>query len=412
VGEVVGGGGAKALDAVRERFMGLRDEGIKILRRAAKGAAAMAFHYTGAEDLLASVQRRAVGGRRVLILSYHRVVGNFDVEATRSLPTLNIAQDTFRKHLETLAEDYDIVTLDRAVEVLEGKARSRRDVAVVTFDDGYRDVYDHAFPVMRDMKVPGIVYVPSAFTGTNRRIAHDRLWSALVRMKDRRLGPVSVGVGGRFESMLLDAYEGAPTPNKVLENLISNNPTAVLYDLSASLEDRLGLSESDGPKGQLPMSWEMLREMGAVGVETGAHTADHTVLTNQPLDEARREIAQCRAVLEKGVGRPVRHFAYCNGWYSAGVAQALKSEGFVTAVTTEDLPNLPGVDPYALKRKVLWENSSAGILGAYSKAVTACTLNDTLGTLALTRPVLGARPTYFGRSGGQSQQNAATAAHG
>src|SRR5256885_711288 len=165
---------------------------------------------------------------------------------------------------------------------------------------------------MRDMKVPGIVYVPSAFTGTNRRIAHDRLWSALVRMKDRRLGPVSVGVPGRFESMLIDAWEGAETPNKVLENLISNNPTPVLYDLAAVLEDRLGLSENDGPAGQLPMSWE---------------------------------------------------------------------------------------------------TSPAAILGVYSKAVTACTLNDTLGTLALTRPVLGARPTYFGTSSDRAQKSA-TAAHG
>ena len=41
--------------------------------------------------------------------------------------------------------------------------------------------------------------------------------------------------------------------------------------------------------------------------------------------------------LEKGTGRPVRHFAYCNGWYSAGVAQALRAEGFVSAVTTEDI---------------------------------------------------------------------------
>jgi len=38
-------------------------------------------------------------------------------------------------------------------------------------------------------------------------------------------------------------------------------------------------------------------------------------------------------------------------------------------------------------------------------------MNDTLGTLALTRPVLGARPTYFGSSSGRSQQSA-TAAHG
>src|SRR5256885_6388550 len=391
--------------------MDLKGEAMRIVRRAAKGAGAMAFPYTGAEELLASVQRRAVGGRRVLILSYHRLVGNFDLEATRSLPTLNIAQETFKKHLEPLAEDYEAVTLDRALEVLEGKARPARDVAVITFDDGYRDVYDHAFPVMREMRLPGIVYVPSAFTGTNRRIAHDRLWSALSRMKDRRLGPVSVGAPGRFESMLIDAWEGAETPNKVLENLISNNPTPVLYDLAAALEDRLGLSEKEAPMGQLPMSWEMLRELQAHGIEIGAHTAEHTVLTNQPLDEARRELAQCKAVLEKGVGRPVRHFASCNGWDSAGVAQALKAAGFVSAATTEDLPNLPGVDPFALKRKVLWENSSAGILGVYSKAVTACTLNDTLGTLALTRPVLGARPTYFGTSSDRAQKSA-TAAHG
>jgi peptidoglycan/xylan/chitin deacetylase (PgdA/CDA1 family) len=404
------GGGAKAR-WTWGLVMDLKGEAMRILRRAAKGAAAMAFHYTGAEDLLAQIQRRAVGGRRVLILSYHRVVGDFALEATRSMPTLNIAQKTFKKQLETLAEDYDVVPLDRALEVLEGKARAARDVAVITFDDGYRDVYEHAFPVMREMKVPGIVYVPSAFTGTNRRIAHDRLWSALVRMKDRNLGPVSVGVSGQFESMLIDAWEGTDTPNKVLENVISNNPSPVLYELAAALEDRLGLSGNDAPAGQLPMSWEMLREMASHGIETGAHTADHTVLTNQPLDEARREIAQCKAALEKGVGRPVRHFAYCNGWYSAGVAQALKAEGFVSAATTEDLPNLPGVDPFALKRKVLWENSSAGILGVYSKAVTACAMNDTLGSLALTRPVLGARPTYFGNSSGRSRKSA-TAAHG
>src|SRR3954468_23275065 len=113
--------------------MGMKGETVRMVRRAAKGAAAMAFHYTGAGDLLATVQRRAVGGRRVLILSYHRVVGNFEIEAARSLPTLNISQETFRKHLETLAGDYEIVTLDRALEVLEEKAPASRDVAVITF---------------------------------------------------------------------------------------------------------------------------------------------------------------------------------------------------------------------------------------------------------------------------------------
>ena len=92
----------------------------------------------------------------------------------------------------------------------------------------------------------------------------------------------------------------------------------------------------------------------------------------------------------------MRHFAYCNGWYSAGVAQALRAEGFVSAVTTEDMPNRPGVDPYALKRKVLWEMSSTGLFGGWSKALAACQFNHVFGMLALTKPVLGARPTRFG----------------
>jgi hypothetical protein len=86
----------------------------------------------------------------------------------------------------------------------------------------------------------------------------------------------------------------------------------------------------------------------------------------------------------------------CNGWYSPGLAQGLQKLGFKSAVTTEDLPNLPGVDPFALKRKVLWENSSSGTFGTYSRALTACQIDDVFGVLSLQTPVLGARPTKFG----------------
>ena len=156
------------------------------------------------------------------------------------------------------------------------------------------------------------------------------------------------------------------------------------------------------------MTWEMLREMDAAGVITGAHTADHQVLTNQRLDDARREIAQCKQVLEKNLRKPVKHFAYCNGFYSAGVAQALEAEGFISAVTTEDMPNVPGVDPYALKRKVLWEGSTAGILGSYSPALAACQFDDSFGLFALQKPVAGARPTNFETIG----QQKSTSLHG
>src|SRR3954469_8996027 len=123
----------------------LKDRAIQVARRVGKGAAALALHYSRARELLSAVQRRAVGGRRVLILSYHRVVGDFAEEAKRSLYTLNIEQATFRRHLEVLQESHDIVSLDDALSVLDGTRQSARDVATITFVDGYRDVYTHAF---------------------------------------------------------------------------------------------------------------------------------------------------------------------------------------------------------------------------------------------------------------------------
>ena len=66
----------------------------------------------------------------------------------------------------------------------------------------------HAFPVMRELRVPAVVYVPSAFMGTNRRLGHDRLYAALQRMEDRGLSAISVGVGGQGEKFLLEALDG------------------------------------------------------------------------------------------------------------------------------------------------------------------------------------------------------------
>ncbi len=387
----------------------LKTRAMQVARRAVKGAAALALHFSGARELLSSVQRRAVGGRRVLILSYHRVVKDFDAEKDRSLAQLNVSQATFRRHLEAVQESYDVVSIDDALSVLSGSRAAARDVAVITFDDGYRDVYTYAFPVLRDLRMPAVVYVPSAFVGTGKRLGHDRLYAALQRMNERGIGAVEVGVGGVGERWLGDALDGGANPLVALERLIARYPTQGLLDLADALEQRLGLDRERVHEGQLAMTWEMLREMDAAGVITGAHTAHHTVLTNARLAEARAEIALCKAQLEKGLKKPVRHFAYCNGYYSAGVAQALRAEGFVSAVTTEDMPNVPGSDPFALKRKVLWEGSSAGFFGSHSKAVIACQLNDTFGMLALQRAVIGARPTNFER---EERAGHSASAHG
>jgi peptidoglycan/xylan/chitin deacetylase (PgdA/CDA1 family) len=93
-------------------------------------------HYTGADALVADETNR--------ILRYHSVGGGFYD---------NISPEYFREQLAYLTDAYDVVDLP---DVLD---RSDEKRVALTFDDGYRDFYDHVLPALREYEVPATVFV-------------------------------------------------------------------------------------------------------------------------------------------------------------------------------------------------------------------------------------------------------------
>jgi peptidoglycan/xylan/chitin deacetylase (PgdA/CDA1 family) len=115
------------------------------------------------------------------------------------------------------------------------------------------------------------------------------------------------------------------------------------------------------------------------------------VLTLEDAATVEHEIGESKRRLEEELGKPVVDFAYCNGWYSDQIIATLRKLGFRSAVTTEDLPNRIGDTPFALKRKVLWENFSLGLGGDYSASLTGCHVDDVFGVLGVNNVVRGKR---------------------
>ena len=351
-------------------------------RTAAKAVAANALHYSGLQGLLARAARVAVGGRRVLILSYHRIVEDFENERRRAIPGLLLSRATFVRQLDELHRaGFDVVTLGTAMRVISGELEPRRDTAVLSFDDGYRDVHDHAFPVLERRGLPATVYLASGFVGSHARFPHDRLHH-LLKLTMGRSGRPGRNV---LAADLLDARAAL-----VVEQLISRRPANALQELIARIERSLGASAELLPSSGEVLTWEMVRRMAAAGLEFGAHTVNHVVLTHESDESIDREIAASKAEIEQRVGRAVRDFAYPNGYYDRRVVAALVRHGFRSAVTTEDYPNRAGGDPFRLKRKTLWEDFSRGPFG-YSSNLTSCHLDDVFGLLSLTHPVVGER---------------------
>ncbi len=366
--------------------------GKNFLRRVAKDAAANLVHHSGLRKAVAAVRRFQSGGRRILIVSYHRVVGDFTGELQRSIPGLLISQETFRRHLlDAKAAGYQFASVGEAVDVMTGAKKATSDLCVVTFDDGYRDVYRYAFPVLKELKVPAIVYLPTAMIGTDKRFNHDRLFHLILTARERKFSPDYAAMPEAAATLLRPIFGGAKTASAALDDFIEDHSTDVLTEVIDALEKQLGHGLPLLPEQGDIMSWDEVREMSAAGIEFGAHTLRHAVLTLESAEVVDKEISESKARIEQELGKKVEHFAYCNGWYSDEVIAALKRHGFKSAVTTEDYPNVIGGDPFTLKRKVLWENFSIGMTGGYSPCLTACQLDDVFGLLGVNNPVPGKR---------------------
>ncbi len=360
-----------------------------IVRRAVKVTVARALGAAGANRAVSAVRRREAGGARVIVLSYHRVAADFERSAAEGLASMVVSAGTLRRQLEQVARTHDVVSMSDAARVLsEPRGTARPDVATITFDDGYADNHAVALPVLRALRMPATVYVATGFTGTRRRMLHDRIYAALSTLDRRGQPPSRIVLDGPAHALYGACARSGPA--STLDRLISRVPHDGLVVVTEALEARAGIREEDLPAGTRLLDWEELRALDAAGVEVGGHSVRHAVLANLPLAEARREIAGCRDQIAERLGKRPRHFAYPNGYHSPAVRRAVAGAGFETAVTTEDRENLRGADLLALRRKVLWENSTLGPTG-YSPALAACTFDGVFQALGLARAVHGER---------------------
>jgi peptidoglycan/xylan/chitin deacetylase (PgdA/CDA1 family) len=219
----------------------------------------------------------------------------------------------------------DIVSLDEMHQRLtEG---SKRRFVCVTFDDGYRDNLQFAYPILKKYEIPFGLYIPTSFP--------DRLgelwWLALEAVidgKDQRFDCRTVDEKRELYASVYAWLRRLKTEEEVRQ---------VIRDLSRRYQvDIAAFCE------QLCMTWDELARLASDPLVTiGAHTVNHVMLKKVPEKSVRTEMEMSRSVIEASLGVRPQHFAYPVGDpTSAGPRefQIAKELGFKTAVTTR-----PGV---------------------------------------------------------------------
>jgi peptidoglycan/xylan/chitin deacetylase (PgdA/CDA1 family) len=230
----------------------------------------------------------------------------------------------------------DLVSLDEMHRRLSEGDFARRFVCL-TFDDGYRDTMQWAYPILKEAGVPFAVYVPTSFPD---RLGE--LWWLALEAVIARNDHIGLQVGGRNQTFDCATVAAKRSLYDELYWWLRALPTeaamrAVINDLAACYHvDIAAFCE------ELCMSWPELADLAADPLVTiGAHTVSHSMLAKLPPDAVRSEMDLSRSIIEAALGKQPEHLSYPVGdSTSAGPREfAIAAElGFKTAVTTR-----PGV---------------------------------------------------------------------
>jgi peptidoglycan/xylan/chitin deacetylase (PgdA/CDA1 family) len=224
----------------------------------------------------------------------------------------------------------DFVSLDEALRRL-GQPGERRFVAL-TFDDGYRDLIDHALPILERHRVPFAAFIT---TGYAERTA--QLWWLELEHAVRHLDEIVATLGGSELRLSCASPEAKGEAFRTLYALLRGGPEDRLREVCATLAVQAGL-QPGALAAHLCLDWEGVRRLARHPLCTiGAHTLTHPMLAKHDAAVMRRELAEGRARIEAQIGLPVRHVSYPVGdASSAGTREfaAAAALGFCGGVTT------------------------------------------------------------------------------
>jgi peptidoglycan/xylan/chitin deacetylase (PgdA/CDA1 family) len=289
-------------------------------------AALSAMYFSGAHRAMAPVTR-GVG----VMLALHQVrpelPGKF--EPNRILKISPEFLDQAIGHVR--GQGFDIVSLDEAHwRLVEG--RFERRFACFTFDDGYRDNLEHAYPVFRRHGLPLAIYIPTDYADGRG----DLWWLALEKVVSE-VDSLSLRMAGDRRTFRTETPAGKEAAFHELYWWLRGIDEAEARGLVRDLCQEAGIDVA-GLCGELMMGWDEIRRIaGDPLVTIGAHTKSHFALARLSYAQARLEMEDSIRRIERELGQRPQHFSYPYGTPgSAGARefQIARELGMKTAVTT------------------------------------------------------------------------------
>jgi peptidoglycan/xylan/chitin deacetylase (PgdA/CDA1 family) len=293
-------------------------------------------------------------GTGLTVAVYHRIadptrIDDLDPELVDATP------EDFEQQMTYLRENFRPVSLDEVLRARRERSTLPPDSVLVTFDDGYRDNFDIAFPILKRLGMPAAFFITTGYMNDRRLFWWERV-NQIIR--------TATGSALRLEYPSPEVIDLSTPAAKVhaksrLNRIIKDHYALDVEQFLAGVIKSSGVSWTDDDSrrhgDRALMTWDDVRTLRAAGMGIGSHTAGHRVLQTLAPADLVSELKVSRATLEEQLGEPITTIAYPVGKSIAkfpAVRQALADTGYELGFTSRPGPNRhpPDDDPFDLRR--------------------------------------------------------------
>jgi len=230
-------------------------------------------------------------------------------------------------------------------------------VVAITFDDGYRDNYLNAFPILQRYGLPATIFLTTGGIDSREPLWFEQLLQAL-KKTPRESVDLEIDLPRRF--WLRTSVERLTAYGEIFR-LLKAIPDGERRLAMTCVLRQLG-AEGLGERNDKMLTWDEIRLMKRHGMDFGGHTVSHPFLSKMTCDEVAREVSQCKQRIEEELQSPVKHFAYPNGReedFGKWNKEVIRGAGYEAAVTTIWGMNYQSTDRMELRRGGPWEETAA-----------------------------------------------------
>jgi peptidoglycan/xylan/chitin deacetylase (PgdA/CDA1 family) len=256
-----------------------------------------------------------------VVLAYHRIGRAGD-------PYPHVEIDRFRAQMQWLRRNctlLDVRDLRRTVEA----GRQQGTSVLITFDDGYRDYYEVVYPILRELQIPAVNFLPTHF------IDHGGIfWWDAINLAVRLTRKSDVTLPWSPARIPLDAA-GRPVVSRMCKDRLKQVMHAELQGELDAILDCLGVDPRELGAERHVMTWDQVRATMDL-TSYGGHLHTHPLVSRIAVEQLEAEIRICRDRMTAETGRVPTTFAYPDGDVVAPAKPLLTKYGFETAFTIRE----------------------------------------------------------------------------